>query len=323
MKLEIATVRVTTKFAGERADKVLAWHFKDTSRARLQESFAQGKVQVLGQAITKSHRVAVGDVLSVEFLELEVSKVEAVAGDLTVLYEDEDLLVLNKTSGLIMHPGSGTGEDTLVHFALHHTGGKLSRLGGARRPGIVHRLDKDTTGALVLAKSDRAYLALTRLFAERAMAKEYLALAQGVPTLRSGGIREPIGRNPLARVKMAVVTDSRGKPAHTDWAVEEIFGKQAVLVRCWLHTGRTHQIRVHLAHLGHPLLGDRTYGWRPRPLETTRPERVMLHAAVLSFAHPADGRTMNFTVPLPADFLALIAQLREETRRHPKAKVVP
>jgi 23S rRNA pseudouridine1911/1915/1917 synthase len=319
-------VKVPADSAGERADKVLARHFTDISRMRLQEAFARDQVLLNGRAIAKSHRVSAGDALTIEMPEPAPAQVEAVAGgDLVVLFEDDDVLVLDKGPGLVMHPGHGTGDDTLVHFALHHTGGQLSRLGGARRPGVVHRLDKDTTGALVLAKSDRAYLALTRLFAERAVAKEYLALVQGVPTLRSGIIREPIGRNPTVRVKMAVVTGSRGKPARTDWAVEEIFGKRAALVRCWLHTGRTHQIRVHLAHLGHPLLGDRVYGWRPRGPEPV-PARVMLHAALLAFPHPADGRPMEFRAPLPADFLAIAALLRaagEETRRHAKAQVVP
>ncbi len=315
-------VTIPAESAGERADKVLARHFTEISRMRLQEAFANEKVLLNGRAIAKSHRVCAGDALTIVLPEIAPTQVEAVAGDLVVLFEDDDVLVLDKGPGMVMHPGHGTGEDTLVHFALHHTGGQLSGLGGTRRPGIVHRLDKDTTGALVLAKSDRAYQALTHLFAERAVAKEYLALVQGVPVLRSGINREPIGRNPTVRVKMAVVTGGRGKPARTDWAVEEIFGKRAALVRCWLHTGRTHQIRVHLAHLGHPLLGDRVYGWRPRGAEPV-PARVMLHAALLAFPHPADGRLMEFRAPLPADFLAQAALLRaaghEETRRHPKA----
>jgi len=316
------TITVTKKFAGERADKVLALRLDSVSRSRVQDAFANNKVWLNDKPIAQSHRVAKGDVLTVEMTELPPSQVEAVAGDLTVLFEDDDLLVLNKGAGLIMHPGAGTGDDTLAHFALHHTGGKLSKLGGARRPGIVHRLDKDTSGAVVLAKSDRAYLALTKLFSEREVAKEYLALVKGVPELRSGSIHEPIGRNPVVRVKMAVVKGSRGKPAHTDWAVEEIFGKRAALVRCWLHTGRTHQIRVHLAHLGHLLLGDRTYGWKPVEGAAGSAGRVMLHAAVLAFPHPADGRALEFRPPLPADFLALAARLREAAGRDTKAQVV-
>ncbi len=311
-------VIVTGEVAGERADKALARYFKELSRARLQEVFALGQVTCNGQPIAKSQRVKKGDVLMVELPVLPVSEVNPVAGDLEILFEDNDVLVLNKGPRLVVHPGSGTGEDTLVHFALHHTGGKLSRLGGARRPGVVHRLDKDTTGAIVLAKSDRAYLALTKMFADREVAKEYLALVQDVPELRSGSIREAIGRNPTVRVKMAVAVGARGKPAHTDWSVEETFGQQAALVRCWLHTGRTHQIRVHLMHLGHPLLGDYTYGWRHRagqPLVS----RVMLHAAVLAFPHPADGRPLEFRPPVPEDFSSLAAELRKEARRHAKA----
>jgi len=316
------TVKISSTQAGERADKALALHFSDLSRARLQEAFAQKMVWLRDQPITKAHRVAAGDVLTFALPTPPPTEVNAIAGDLQVMYEDDDILVLDKGPGLIMHPGGGTGDDTLVHFALHHTGGKLSRLGGARRPGIVHRLDKDTTGAVVLAKSDRAYLALIKQFAERAVAKEYLAIVRDVPKLRSGSLREPIGRNPVVRVKMAVVPGAHGKPAHTDWSVEEIFGKNAALVRCWLHTGRTHQIRVHLAHLGHPLLGDYTYGWKPRPHDVATPPRVMLHAALLAFPHPADGRPLEFRPPVPGDFSTLVLQLREAGRRDAKAQVV-
>jgi 23S rRNA pseudouridine1911/1915/1917 synthase len=322
MKPPRVKITVPAGSSGERADKVLARYLKETSRARVQEAFAQEKVWLNDKPIAKSHHVAKGDVLHIELPAPPPTEIAAVEGSLTVIFEDEDLLVLNKGAGLIMHPGAGTGEDTLAHFALHHTGGRLSRLGGARRPGIVHRLDKDTSGALVLAKSDRAYLALTKLFSERDVAKEYLALAQGVPELRSGSIREPIGRNPVVRVKMAVAQGSRGRPAHTDWSVEETFGKSASLIRCWLHTGRTHQIRVHLAHLGHPLLGDFVYGWKPRGGAAAQAGRVMLHAAVLAFPHPADGRPLEFRVPPPPDFSNLAAQLREEARRDAKPKVM-
>jgi 23S rRNA pseudouridine1911/1915/1917 synthase len=308
------------QYAGQRADKVLATLLTDVSRSRVQDAFAQQMVLLRGEPIAKSHPVERGDILSIELPEMPASEVNAVEGALTVLFEDEDVLVLNKTSGLIMHPGSGTGEDTLVHFALHHTGGKLSQLGGTQRPGIVHRLDKDTSGAVVLAKSDRAYLALIKYFSEREVGKEYLALVRGVPKLRSGSIRELIGRNPVVRVKMAVVRN--GKVAHTDWSVVEAFGKSAALVRCWLHTGRTHQIRVHLSHLGHVLLGDQTYGWKPRAGDIAKPRRVMLHAEVLAFMHPATGEPLEFRAPLPPDFLALAAQLREEAARDAKPQIM-
>ncbi len=322
MKPPRVKIIVPAASAGERADKLLARQLPETSRVRVQEAFAQEKVWLNDALIAQSHRVAKGDVLFIELPEPPPSTIEAVAGNLTVIFEDDDLLVLNKGAGLVMHPGAGTGDDTLAHFALHHTGGHLSRLGGERRPGIVHRLDKETSGALVLAKSDRAYLALTKLFSEREIAKEYLALAQGVPELRSGSIREPIGRNPVVRVKMAVAKGNRGKPAHTDWSVEEVFGKKAALIRCWLHTGRTHQIRVHLAHLGHPLLGDVVYGWKPHGGAAGSAARVMLHATVLAFPHPADGRPLEFRVQPPEDFLTLAAQLREEARRDAKPQIV-
>ncbi len=322
MSNSFETIVVPKKLAGQRADKVLALLMTDTSRSRVQDAFAEKKVWLGETLIAQSYRVEKGDVITIEIPDPPPSQLSAIPGDLVVLHEDDDLLVLNKGAGVIMHPGAGTADDTLVHFALHHTGGMLSELGGMRRPGIVHRLDKDTTGAVVMAKSDRAYLALTKLFSEREVMKEYLALVKGVPELRSGSIREPIGRNPVVRVKMAVVPGSRGRHAHTDWAVEEVFGKRAALVRCWLHTGRTHQIRVHLSHLGHVLLGDLTYGWKPGSGVVGAAPRVMLHAAVLAFPHPADGRPLEFRPPLPADFLTVAAQLREETGRDAKAKVV-
>jgi 23S rRNA pseudouridine1911/1915/1917 synthase len=196
---------------------------------------------------------------------------------------------------MVVHPGAGTGENTLVHALLAHCKGTLSGIGGVERPGIVHRLDRGTSGAIVVAKTDEAHRDLARQFAERSVVKEYVALVAGAPGLLSGSIRKAIGRNPRHRHKMAVIEEGRGgRSAWTDWQVVEKYGAAAALVSCTLHTGRTHQIRVHLASLGHPILGDSVYGWRPDAKARARPARVMLHSARIRLAHPKTGRALRF-----------------------------
>ena len=201
---------------------------------------------------------------------------------------------------MVVHPGDGTREDALVHALLHHCDEKLSTVGAPERPGIVHRLDKDTTGVIVVAKTDPVHHALVKQFAERETGKEYLALASDVPREKSGSVTLPIGRHPTIRVKMAVVEN--GKPAHTDWEIIESFGNLASLIRCRIHTGRTHQIRVHLSSLGHPVVGDETYGFKPARSKIPSPPRVLLHAQKLSFTHPANGELMTVEAPVPEDF---------------------
>ena len=212
---------------------------------------------------------------------------------LAVLFEDDDLIVLNKPPGLVVHPAAGHADGTLVNALLHHCTA-LSGIGGELRPGIVHRLDKDTSGCLVAAKNDVAHRALVRQFAGREVVKIYLALASGTLVPANGTVDAPIGRHPINRKKMAVV--ERGRAACTDWRVlGPVPG--GTLVECTLHTGRTHQIRVHLKHLGHPLLGDELYGKRG-----TFP-RQMLHAWRLGFTHPRTGERVSFLSPIPADFV--------------------
>jgi len=226
---------------------------------------------------------------------------------LEVLFEDKHLIVINKPAGMVVHPGVGTGDDTLVHALLAHCAGSLSGIGGVERPGIVHRLDKETTGVLVVAKNDAAHRALADQFATRALQKEYLALVSGSPKGDSGTIDRAIARHPVHRHRMTV--GEGGRPSRTDWTVEERFGTKAALVRCRIHTGRTHQIRVHMKSLGHPLLGDATYGWK-QASGLPKPPRVMLHAEHLGFAHPVNGKTMDIRAPLPVDFKALMTELR-------------
>ncbi len=248
-----------------------------------------------------------GDVIEFSLPQAAPSELAPAAIPLSILYEDEHLVAVDKPAGMVVHPGAGTGGDTLVHALLAHCRGGLSGVGGVERPGIVHRLDKETSGVVVAAKTDAAHRALAAQFAGRTVRKEYLALVAGAPDLAAGEIRRPIGRHPRQRHRMAVVPG--GRPAHTDWALEERFGPAAALLRCLLHTGRTHQIRVHLRAIGHPLLGDAAYGWKAAP-GLPRPPRVMLHAERLELDHPADGRRLALRAPAPADYREMIAALR-------------
>jgi len=291
----------------ERVDKVLAAHFMDFSRAQIQRTLEGGGVRRRGEVVGKNTNVSEGDVLEISFIQPKPTKLVGVDIPLDILYEDEDILVINKAGGMVVHPGSGTGEDTLVHALLHYTGGNLSLAGGEGRPGVVHRLDKETTGIILFAKTDRAYFELIRMFSEREIDKQYVALVSGVPVLRSGTIKEAIGRHPVKRTRMAVV--GQGRPAHTNWVIEEGFGHCALL-RCFLLTGRTHQLRVHLSHIKHPILGDKAYGYVFRKDHIVEPVRVMLHAERIAFKHPITGKSMVFKAPIPEDFKEQLRLLR-------------
>ena len=292
----------------ERADKVLARAFPEHSRAAFQRALEAGLVKANGVVIDQSHEVSAGQVLEFSFPETTPTELKAVEIPLDVIFEDKHLIVLNKAAGMVVHPGVGTGEDTMVHALLAHCAGELSGIGGVERPGIVHRLDKETSGLLVVAKNDAAHRALADQFASRTLRKEYLALVSGVPKTDSGSIDRSISRHPVHRHRMT--TGEGGRPSRTDWTVEKKFGEKAALVRCRIHTGRTHQIRVHLKSLGHPVLGDSTYGWKQNPALPV-PPRIMLHAEHLVFSHPVSGKTMDLTAPLPADFKKLLAALKK------------
>jgi len=300
-----------------RADKALAIAFPEHSRTALQRAFDSGLVTVRGLAVSRDQSVAGGDTIEFAFPDTKPAELRAVDIPLDVLFEDKHLLAVNKAAGMVVHPGAATGEDTLVHALLSHCAGGLSGIGGVERPGIVHRLDRETTGIIIVAKSDKAHRGLAEQFAARSLQKEYLVLVAGAPALLSGSIKKAIGRNQQHRHKMTVVDKDKegehGKDAHTDWEVVEKFGDVAALLRCTIHTGRTHQIRVHLKSLGHPLLGDQTYGWKPNPAMAV-PPRVMLHAEHLVFAHPVSGKIMDLTAPLPKDFKAMISDLRKRIK---------
>jgi 23S rRNA pseudouridine1911/1915/1917 synthase len=290
-----------------RADKVLAAAFPAHSRTALQRAFEAGLVRRNGAVIAQNDEVRGGDRIEFSLPELRPAGLRAVAIPLAILYEDEHMLAVNKPAGMVVHPGVGTGEDTLVHALLAHCAGGLSGVGGVERPGIVHRLDKETSGVLLVAKSDAAHRGLAEQFAGRQLRKEYLALVAGVPPLKSGVIERSISRHPVHRERMT--TGEGGRTARTDWEVVETFGAAAALLRCRIHSGRTHQIRVHLKSIGHPVLGDRTYGWKAGPRQPL-PPRVMLHAERVAFRHPITDRPLDLRAPLPDDFQGQLTALR-------------
>ena len=295
-----------------RADKVLATAFPEHSRVAFQRSLDAGLVTRNGTVIDRSAEVVAGDELIFTFPDVKPTELRAVDIPLEVVYEDKHLLAINKAAGMVVHPGAGTGEDTLVHALLSHCEGELSGIGGVERPGIVHRLDRDTSGIMLVAKTDAAHRGISEQFAARTSHKEYLALVDGVPGLLSGSLRKPIGRNPTQRHKMAVVEGPGGRDAHTDWVRVEAFGGNlAALMRCTIHTGRTHQIRVHMKSLGHILLGDVIYGWKASPRLPAQPTRMLLHAEHLVVTHPVTGKVLDLRAPLPKDFDKMLKGLRK------------
>jgi len=304
-----------------RADKALSLSHPDHSRVAFRRAFDAGLVTLRGKVIVPDTPVVGGDTLEFSFPDLKPAELKAVDIPLDVIFEDKHLLAINKTSGMIVHPGAGTGEDTLVHALLAHCKGGLSGIGGVERPGIVHRLDRETSGIILVAKTDKAHRGLAEQFSERALQKEYLALVTGATALMSGSIKKAIGRNKQHRHKMAAVeAEHGGRDAHTDWEVVERFGQVATLVRCTIHTGRTHQIRVHMKSLGHIVLGDDVYGWKPDPRLAKQPERVMLHAEHLIFEHPVTHKTIDLRAALPPDMKAMLVQLRKVGAAAEKAR---
>lgn len=314
--------------AGERLDKALAAGLPGLSRSRVQALLDQGQVRADGRVVTDAKlKVRAGQRFEVVVPEAEPAEPEAQDIPLAVVYEDADVLVLDKPAGLVVHPAAGNADGTLVNALLAHCGDSLSGIGGVRRPGIVHRLDKDTSGLMVVAKNDRAHHGLTEQFADRSLSRTYLALVWGVPTPKQGRIEGAIGRSAADRKKMAVV-DHGGKPAATRYRVVRSFGLAAALVECTLETGRTHQIRVHMTHIGHPLVGDPLYGRGragraggkhasslPEPVREKLVgfPRQALHATALTFRHPGNGErggeVLTFHAPIPPDFDELLVML--------------
>ncbi len=278
-----------------RLDRFLASQLSGHSRARLQRLIRARFVRLNGQAARPRDLVHAGDVIELTEPPLEKIDNQPEHIPLEILFEDDDLIVISKPAGLVVHPGAAHREHTLVNALLHHCPA-LSGIGGKERPGIVHRLDKETSGCLVIAKNDQAHRGLATQFAARSMEKIYLALVAGKLRKTAGVIEERIGRHPVDRQRMSV-TSSRGRAAKTEYRVVRSSDKMS-LVECQLHTGRTHQIRVHLHHLGHPVLGDKVYA----PKLAKDYPRQMLHAWKLGFQHPCTGEWKKFEAPLPEDF---------------------
>lgn len=295
----------------ERLDRFLHTRYPAASRSALQRLIEEGAITVNEQRVKATHVPHLGEVVTVRWPGPRPDKAEPEDLPLTVLYEDDVLLVVNKTPDIAVHPGNGHEQHTLVNALLHHCKGELSGIGGVARPGIVHRLDLETSGCLVVAKNDVTHVALSAQFAGREVEKIYHAVVCGNPTRVAGEIKVPIARHPTHRKRMAA-TEGGGRAAWTSYEVLRRY-PAASLVQCRLHTGRTHQIRVHLDHLGYPLVGDSIYGKRQnaRLVELTgyQAPRQLLHAAKLAFTHPKTGQTLACEAPWPEDFAAGVAAL--------------
>lgn len=302
---------------GDRLDKALAdlLAAAGLSRSRLRALIDQGHVTTVGQTIDDaSRRVKAGQTYRVHVPASAPALPVPQDIPLSIIHEDEDLLVIDKPAGMVVHPAAGNPDGTLVNALLHHCGDRLSGIGGVRRPGIVHRLDKDTSGLMVVAKNDRAHQALSAQFADRSLSRTYQAVVWAVPNPRSAEINANIGRHPTDRKRMAVL-DRGGKVAITRYSTIRALGPAAALIECKLLTGRTHQIRVHMTHVGHPLVGDPVYGrvrqGRTRGLSEAAKQalesfpRQALHAAAIEFIHPATGAKVRFETVLPDDFKGL------------------
>lgn len=309
-----------------RLDRFLHAHLPEYSRTRLQALIQAGAVRLNGAAqLRPSAGLEAGDRVEVTLLPAPPSRLEPADIPLDVLYEDEDLAVINKPAGLVVHPGAGQREGTLAQALLHRYG-RLPEAGGAHRPGIVHRLDRGTSGVIVVARNDLAHQHLAAQFQARTVEKSYVALVQGA-VVGAGEMHQAIRRDRRHRIRMTTRGSQAGREAHTDYQSVEIFRPPAATpaklrsactftwLRIRIHTGRTHQVRVHMAALGHPVVGDRLYGAAaalagPGGLEGERPQRAMLHAAELAFQHPRSGERLRFTAPLPEDMAALLERLR-------------
>tara|TARA_B100000683_G_scaffold101533_1_gene100338 strand:- start:19 stop:924 length:906 start_codon:yes stop_codon:yes gene_type:complete len=284
----------------ERIDQFLTVYLKDISRSRLQSLIKDGHIKLNGKKTKPSQPISIGDSIQITIPPLRECAAKPERIDLDILFEDSHIIVVNKPHGLVVHPAAGNQTGTLVNALLHHCK-ELSGIGGVERPGIVHRLDKDTSGCLVAAKSDASHKALVEDFSNRKINKIYLAVVDGLPALGSGRIENHIARDPRDRQKMSIVQPPRGKTAITEYETK-IESKEASLVMCKLLTGRTHQIRVHMKSLGNPILGDPIYSRISK--QKIKVGRLMLHAWKLGFTHPITGVQLEFTSDLPKEFSA-------------------
>ena len=306
-------VRLAPAYAGWRLDRALAAAIPTLSRERLKTLIRSGAVEAQGKAVRDPAIKVRGDE-SLSVAVPEPTEAHNVPQDipLTIAFEDEHLLVVDKPAGLVVHPAAGNLDGTLVNALLHHCGGSLSGIGGVARPGIVHRIDKDTSGLLVVAKTDVAHVGLARQFAAHSIERRYLAIVAGVPRTSHGIVDAPLARSATNRKKIAIVEGKRGKRAVTHWKRLDVL-RDAALVECQLETGRTHQVRVHMASLGHPLLGDPVYGRAGKThgklLKDLGFHRQALHATELGFIHPVTKSRLSFTSPMPPDMQELFNAL--------------
>ncbi len=291
--------------AGKRLDAYLAEYLENQSRSYIQKLIAQGQVLVSDKAVKQSYRLTGEETIFLRLPDAEALDIAAENIPLSICYEDDSLLVVNKPKGMVVHPAPGHKCGTLVNALLYHAGNSLSGINGVSRPGIVHRIDKDTTGLLLVCKNDKAHEAISRQLHSHRLNRRYVALAEGVFSQKEGCINEPLGRDRHNRLRMGV--DPQGKEAITHYQVEEQFAKYALL-HCRLETGRTHQIRAHMAWLGHPLAGDILYGGH----SLGEPAGQYLHAQLLGFIHPDSGEYMEFSAPLPDYFAERIRKLQRE-----------
>jgi 23S rRNA pseudouridine1911/1915/1917 synthase len=307
--IQTIDVRLEPAHAGWRLDRALAAAVPALSRERLKALIRSGAVEAQGAAVRDpALKVKGGEALRVAVPEPKPAHNRPQDIPLAVVFEDEHLLVVDKPAGLVVHPAAGNLDGTLVNALLHHCGGSLSGIGGVARPGIVHRIDKDTSGLLVVAKTDVAHEGLAKQFAAHSIDRRYLAIVSGFPKTSQGTVDAPLARSAANRKKIAVVEPGRGKRAVTHWRRLEAL-KDASLVECRLETGRTHQVRVHMASLGHPLLGDPVYGhsgkMHGKLLKELGFHRQALHAAELGFTHPVTKRRLSFSSPMPPDMQEL------------------
>ena len=292
--------------AGERLDAFLARSELGLSRSAVQKLMEEGCVQLSGKPGRKNDRLNVGDVVEVTLPEPKAVDVAPTQMELDIVYEDEDVVVINKPKGLVVHPAAGHQDDTLVNGLLYAMGDSLSGINGELRPGIVHRIDKDTSGLLAVAKNDLAHTVLASQLKDHTMARTYEAIVCGNLKEDSGTVDAPIGRHPTDRKRMCV-TERNSKPAVTHWEVVKRY-RGYTHIRCHLETGRTHQIRVHMAHIGHPILGDTVYGRKKPELGQ---DSQCLHAGALCFRHPRDGRLVMVFAPLPDYFRQVLEKLEK------------
>lgn len=303
--MENLSFNINSEEEGQRIDKYLSIMIEGKSRSFVQGLIDEKKVKANSKVIKSNYKIKKGDFIEVEVPEPVELNVSAEEMNLDIVYEDEDVLVVNKEKGIVVHPAPGNYTGTLVNGILHHCS-DLSGINGVIRPGIVHRIDKDTSGILVIAKNDEAHNDLAAQFKEHSIKREYYALVEGKFSNIKGSVDKPISRDKKERIKMAINSD--GKRAVTHYEVLEQYDKGVSLVKCTLETGRTHQIRVHMASIGHPLVGDLVYGYKRQKFNI---EGQALHAKTLGFIHPRTKEYMEFTSELPHYFKELLEKLRK------------